>query len=147
MAASTIPAAKTALLAAITARPALAGVHVAWGIPAELPSEHERIYVGDAIEVDRSYVNVGAGSAAIKLDEDYTLQVHVETFAGGNEQQATELRLWALVAEVEAAVRSDLTLAGTVRVARPGANDSKTLPTDDGWAASATLRLAVQARI
>lgn len=145
MAASTIPAAKAALLALIDARPGLDGVHVAWGIPAELPQELERVFVGDAVEVSREWVSLGA----YKLDEEYTLQVHVETFAAGNDQATTEQRLWTLIAEVEAAVRDSvpkLTLNGTVRVARPDAVDTQTLPTDDGWAASATLRIVCEAR-
>jgi hypothetical protein len=143
MAASTIPAAKAALLTAIQARVALAGVHVAWGVPADLPAEPERIYVGDAVDVSRVWASLGA----YRLDESYTLQVHVETFAGGNDQRTVEERLWVLVNEVEQAVRGDLTLAGAVRVTRPDPIDSRTLPTDDGWAASATWRLAVEARI
>lgn len=144
MAASTIPAAQAYLLGVIQARPGLTGVHVAWGIPADLPSDLERIYVGDPIEVSREWAGLGGQ----RMDENYTLQVHVETFAGGNEQQATGERFYTMVNEVEQAVRADNRLGGLVFAAKPnGVADPKTLPTDDGWMAGGTLRIAVEARI
>lgn len=144
MAASTIPAAQAFLLAAIQARAGLAGVHRAWGIPATLPAEPERIYVGDPIEVRREWAGLGGQ----RMEEFYTLQVHVETFLGGNDQQATGERFYAMVNEVEQIVRADNRLGGLVFVARPdGVGDPKTLPFDGGWAASGTLRVACEARI
>jgi hypothetical protein len=143
MAASTIPSAKAALLAEILARPALIDVHVAWGIPAELPTDLERIYVGDAVDVSREWAGLGGA----RLNEDYVLQVFVETFAGGDDQQTVELRLWTMIAEIEAAVRADNRLGGLVFVIKPDRVDAKTLPTDSGWAASATMRFAVEARM
>lgn len=146
MAASTIPAAKAALLALIAARPALAAVHCAWGIPAELPPEPERIYIGDAVDVVREWAALGLQ----RMDEEYALQVHVETFADGNDQASTETRLWVLINEVEQAVRATnetLKLSGTVRVCRPDSIAAKTTPTDDGWGAAATMRFVCEARI
>ncbi len=145
MAASTIPAAKAALLALIAARADLVtdAVHVAWGIPGEVPAAAERIYVGDVIDVGRVWAALGLQ----RMDETYTLQVHVETWRGGDEQTATEERLWVLVNEVEQAVRADLKLSNTVRVAQPGRIDASTFPTDGGWVANATVRFVCQARI
>lgn len=143
MPASTIPDAKAALLAAIQARGALSAVHVAWGVPAELPSELERIYVSDAVDVTREWAGLGGG----RLDENYAIQVHVEAFRHGDDQSGTELRLWDLVTEIESAIRADNRLGGLVFVARPAGVDTKTLPTDDGWIASATMRIAIEARI
>ena len=143
MAASTVPAAKAALLALLAARPALAGVEMRWGIPARLPSNPERVYVGDATDLDREWAALGAQ----RLEESYTLQVTVETFGSGDDERATEERLWVLVNEVELAVRGDLTLTGTVRVARPDGATPTTGPTDEGWLARAVVRVACEARI
>jgi hypothetical protein len=146
MAASTIPAAKAALLALIDARPALAAVHCGWGIPANLPAEPERIYVADAIPTERRWK---ALSPVAPMWEEYILQVHVETFLSGNDQQTAEMRFWELVDEVEQSVRAThatLKLNGAVKIAKPdGVTNPRTQPTDDGWAASGVVRFECQA--
>lgn len=144
-AASTIPAAKNALLAAIQARTALttAGVLIERGLPVKLPSENERIYVNNARDIEREWADLGAQ----RLEESYTIEVVVECYKAGDYQTETEDRLWALVYEVELAVRSDLTLAGTVRIARPDGSQEDTFATDDGWVARTITRVACEARI
>jgi hypothetical protein len=144
VAASTIPAAKAALLTALQARAGLTGVDVRWGLPAQTLSANERVYVGDAEEIDRAWVGLGAQ----RLEENYILQVIVETFQAGDDQRATEERFWVLVNEVEQAVRGDLTLAQTVRLASPdGIAEARVGPTDEGWAATGIVRVRCEARI
>ncbi len=143
MAVSTVPAAKSALLAAIQARPALAGVLVARGLPAQLPREPERIYIHNARDVDREWAGLGGQL----MDETYVIEIIVETFGSGDDQVATENRLWTLINEIELAVRADLTLANTIRTARPDGSTEDTGPTDEGWLARATTRIACVARI
>src|SRR5215218_10858957 len=107
MAASTIPAAKAALLTKLEARAGLADVLIAWSAPVRPPMQSEAIYLDDAVDVEREWVSLGAQ----RLDERYTLQVRVETTAygdGSDIRRAVEERMWALVAEVEQAVRDDL---------------------------------------
>ncbi|HVE24811.1 MAG TPA: hypothetical protein VNC22_05385, partial [Sporichthya sp.] len=70
MAYSTIPAAKAQLLTTLQARSGLAGVLVAWGLPAKLPEESERVYIDDAINVTREWAGIGS----FVIDEEYTLR-------------------------------------------------------------------------
>lgn len=147
MAASTIPAAKAALLSALQARLGLAGVLIAWAPPVRPPPQPEAIYVDDATDVEREWISLGAQ----RLDETYTLQVRVETIAygdGSDIRQAVEERMWVLVAEVEQAVRDDLTLGGTLhgKGAKPDGVEPFTYPTDDGWIAHALVRIDCMAR-
>lgn len=147
MAASTIPAAKAALLSALQARPGLSGVLVAWGASAKPATQSEAIYVDDATEVEREWISLGAQ----RLDEIYTLQVRVESTAygdGSDVRQGVEDRLWTLVAEVEQAVRDDLTLGGTLhgKGAKPAGVEPLTFPTDEGWIAHALVRIDCMAR-
>lgn len=147
MAASTIPAAKAALLGALQARVALADCYVAWGLPAKPPPQSEAIYVDDAVDVQREWVSLGAQ----RLDERYTLQVRVETIAYGDDsalRQSVEERMWVLVAAVEQCVRDDLTLGGTLygTTATPAGVEPLTFPTDNGWIAHALIRIDCMAR-
>lgn len=143
MAASTIPAAKAALLAALQARPALAAAHVARGIPAKPAARKERVYIGNARDVQRTWAGLGGQ----RLDETYVLDLVIECFRSGDDQAGTEVRLWELVNEIELTVRADLTLAGTVRSCRPDGSTEETGPDEGGWLARAVTRLAVEARI
>lgn len=141
----TIPAAKAQLLATLQARPGLTGVLVQWGLPSEVPAERERVYINDAINVQRVWGQIGRNSVA----EAYTLQLIVEVFQEGDDQQATEARMWEIVAEIELAAINDVTLAGILRqwAAKPGALNPKCLPTGDGWLAFVTVNLDCKARI
>lgn len=147
MAASTIPAAKAALLSALRGRSGLSGVVVEWAAPVRPSPQAEAIYVDDAIDVQREWISLGAQ----RLDETYALQVRVETIAygdGSDVRQTVEERLWELVAEIEQAVRDDLTLGGVLhgKGAKPDGVDPFTYPTDDGWIAHALVRIDCMAR-
>lgn len=143
MAASTFPAAKANLLTILKARPALSAVHVGWGVPADLPAESERIYVGDVRDFEREWMALGAKS----LEESYAIEVVVEVFQYGNDQQAAEARLAVLIDEVEQAVRGDLGLGGAVRLATPSISRTRSGPSDEGWAAQAEMTVTCEARI
>lgn len=139
MAASSIPAAKAALLAAIEARPALTGITVEWGVTAELPEDAEFITIADARDVRRDW------SSFDEFEENYLLRAFVNTLDPGGTNQGAEERMWLIVAEVEAAVRADLTLGGTVADVRPDAVIPTTGPFDLGWWAQAEVMFACRA--
>jgi hypothetical protein len=144
MAYSTIPAAKAQLLTTLQARTGLASVLVAWGLPAQLPEESERVYIDDAINVTREWAGIGS----FVIDEEYTLRVHVEVYQAGDDQRACEERMWQVVAEIEQAAVLDVTLANVLKWgAKPGAMDPKCQPTEDGWLAFVTLNLDCGARL
>lgn len=145
MAYSTIPAAKSALLTTLGARAGLTGVLLAWGVPMDEPSANrERVYIGDAVNVQRTWAQLGR----YRIDEDYALHIFVEVYQEGDDQRTCEERMWAIVAEVEQAAVVDITLTGVLKWgAKPGAMDPKTFPYGDGWISQVTLNLECSSRI
>jgi hypothetical protein len=139
---STIPRAKAALKALIEARPGLTGVQIGWDRRAGPQTVAEQIYMFDTIEHSRAWIMLGRN----KIDEEYVLQVVVDTFGSGEDPTATEERLWELVSEIERAVLENLQLTSTVREAKPDGVLSQLAPTDEGWIASATARIRCKAR-
>jgi outer membrane receptor for monomeric catechols len=140
---STIPTAKAALKALLEARAGLSGVTIGWDRSAETQQATDRIYLFDTIDHSRDWVVLGPR----RIDEEYTLQVVVSTFGSGTEPTATETRLWELVSEVELAVIDNIEIGDTVRQSKPDGTTSTLVPTDEGWIASATVRIVCQARI
>lgn len=146
MAYSSIPAAKAQLLTTLQARVGLAGVLIQWGIPTEPPPDLERVYLDDAVEVEREWATLGT----LKITESYILPVAVEVFQYGNDQRACEERMWTITAEIEQAALGDVTLAGILRHwgAKPGGLDPHCVPSGvDGWLAYVTLNFDCAARI
>lgn len=146
MAASSIPAAKAALLSLLQAQPALAAAHVAWGLPAELPDDRERVYLADAQNIEREWAALRSIDPAML--ERYTLRIIVENDMADSTAREAEERLWELVAAVEAAVRGDLMFGGLLRLPAqpaPGAQDIG--PTANGWVARCEVRVTCEARI
>jgi hypothetical protein len=142
MAYSTIPACKAQLLTTLQARPGLAGVLVQWGMPSEEPSDRERVYVDDATNVEREW----AGLGQLRIDESYSLHVHVEVAQRGNDPRACEERMFAIVAEVEQA--AVLAPPGVLNWGvKPGPMDPRTFPFADGWLSQVTLNLECGGRI
>lgn len=141
----TIPIAKAALKVLLEARAGLAGVPIGWDRSAELMVGTDRVYLYDTVEHNRDWIALGQR----RINEDYTLQVVVDTFGSGTDPTATETRLWELVAEVELTVKEDFAvLPGTTNwISKPDGTTTNLIPTDEGWIAGATVRIACVARI
>lgn len=139
MAASTIPAAKAALKAALALRAGLSGISIEWGQDADLPDNDEFITIDDARSVFRAW------SSFSEFEETYLLRVHVNTLEAGGTNESAETRLWQLVKEVEATVVADPTISGTVSDARPDSVEPLTGVFDQGWWAQAEVRFACRA--
>ena len=107
---STAPAFKAAFLTALTARTGLSGVTVSYGAPLQAPREF--IALGD-INGSQEFAALGA----LRKDETYVLDVYVSVLREGNQQQTCTERCFALAAEVEDELRTNVTMSGTVRVA------------------------------
>lgn len=108
---STAPAFKAALLTALQARPGLSGVTVSYGAP--LPSApREFIALGD-IAGEQEFAALGA----LRKNENYTLTVFCSVLREGKQQQTCTERCFALAAEIEDELRTNVTMSGTVRVA------------------------------
>lgn len=131
--ASTIPAARTALVESLTALTGtgnpLDGVRVVRTGQWKTYRERSLIAVLNARDIRREPRRLGAQ----RFDEDYVLPVLIETTASGADLEAIEARLWALVTIVEQTVMADMNLAGTVKTALPaGSPDGETSgPADD----------------
>ncbi len=140
----TIPLAKAQILATLQARAGLAGVLVRWGYPTESPADRERIFIDDATGVGRQWAALGQ----LRIDETYKLTIPVEVFQEGDDPMACELRMWAIVAEVERAVLNDITLAGILNWGtKPSSMDPKCFPSGDGWWSVVALTFDCSARI
>lgn len=156
MAFSTIPTTKTALLALFQAQAGLSGVLVQRGVPAKVPSQAERVYVDNAVDIVREWNMIGR----LRLDESYTIRVPVEVFqydadSDPANQEAAENRMWELAAVVERAVKADPMLGGTLSgntdhpagITPAGIEDQNTFAGPEGWVSHAVLRFDCAARI
>lgn len=147
MAYSTIPAVKGALLTILQGVSGLSGVLVARGVPADPPPDYERVYIDNAVGIERTW----AGLGQYKLDEEYTVRIPVEVYLPGNDQAACEDRMWEIVALVELAILADLTLNGILDGpghAKPaGCDDENSFAAPDGWISHTVLRIDCKARI
>lgn len=145
MATSTIPAFKSALIAQLTARPGLAGVQVSYGYPGPVP-EIEYIWVAD-IQGRQELALAGRRSR----DETYSLTILIKTETtgiSGAEQQTAVERAFALMAQIEAQLRTDPAVNGTVRVAQiEGPIDLVELAGQEARGALLTVTVQAEARI
>lgn len=107
---STAPAFKAALLTALQARTGLSGVTLSYGAPLQGPREF--IALGD-ISGSQEFAALGAE----RKDETYILDVYVSVLREGNQQKTCTERCFALAAEIEDELRTNVTMTGTVRVA------------------------------
>lgn len=103
---STIPAAKTAILAAIQSRAGLSTLNakgaITWSHPGD-DIQREAIFMASA-EVESEEV-VALRPRRHIHDEKYVVPVWVDVVQEGNDPQTAETRMWALVGEVEQAIR------------------------------------------
>ena len=109
---STAPAFKAAMLTALTARSGLSGVTISYGAPLQGPREF--IALGD---INGSQEFRTMGGPVPKKEESYVLDVYVSVLREGNQQQTCSERCFALAAEIEDELRTNITMTGTVRVA------------------------------
>lgn len=150
MAASTVPRAKQAVLDLLIAREALNEVAVTWGSPTEEEKLRDVMifFDGPAVRLPEWRVLGGA-----YLDETYTLTLIVRNRSVGDDEATTEGRCWALIDEVEQALRGDQTLGGILsdggerRALDFGEQEVKSVPVSDGWYGEGSLQLVCHARI
>jgi len=91
---------------------------------------------------------VGSGGAGW-LIENYSLEVVVDCFRGGDDPQTVDERAWALIGQVEAVVRTDPSCGDLVVEARPGQCRSESMWDDahKGRRVRAAVAVDVQAQI
>ena len=118
MPASTVPAAKQAILDLLTAIPALNEVAVTWGEPTEDEDRiaSEFVFFDGPVVRRPEWIYLGGDY----LDETYTLTLRVENYVDGDDRASTEARTWALIDYIEQALRADDTLGGLLKPYRDG---------------------------
>lgn len=130
--ASTIPATRTALTGLLQALQAttLTGVHVGRTGLWKETGQHDAIIVGNATSIDREW----PGAGATRFKESFTLPIHVEAFKAGDQLEAVEDRLWALVTIVEQTVIANRLLGNLLIHMLPAgvADGEESGPTDNG---------------
>jgi hypothetical protein len=93
--------AKVAVKTILRARPGLAGVFVERGMPAKVPTEHERIYIATTRGVHRD-------PPPDHGEDVFIVNLMIEVVGKrGATHEATEARMWAIANEVDAQVRAD----------------------------------------
>ena len=132
---TTAPALKAALLEALDERVGLSGVHLAWGLPAELPDAYERVYIVNASGFRREATR---GSVVY---ESYDLNLAIEVDRNDS-QQAVDERMREIEAEVEAAVNDGL---GVAFVTGFAAGDDEMVAGTNSWVARCHPKIAVKA--
>lgn len=143
MAASTVPAAKAAILALLRARPALNAVAITWGEPTESEDlADELIFFEDPVTRQPNWGHLGA----LNIDEEYILVLKVRNRIFGDDQQAAEERCWALVFEVEQQLRGAKP-AGMLKPIDFGEQEYRTNALSDGWYGEIDIPLVCTARI
>ena len=106
---STVPTVRAALVALLSARPALANVQVSYSHPGDA-LEHESIFLGD-MRATAELATVRAGRRT--RNESYTIDVWVEVNSDGPTAQTCEERAWTLLGELEDQLADDATLGLT----------------------------------
>lgn len=151
---SRVPAAVDALLAILRAAPALAEVDVIDGPAAINYTRLQRLYVGwqptadGAVSLEQAFNSAGARTR----DEAFAIHCYAEARAGDKDMQARRTEAFALVGEVETALRATNTaptaptLNGTVLWAHLTAGDLTEVQAD-GSLAGLAFTVTCQARI
>ena len=151
---SRVPAAVDALLAILQAAPALAGVAIVDGPPSVNLTELRRIHVGwqpgtdAAVSLEQSFNSAGARTR----DEAFSIACYAEARAGDKNMKARRDEVFALVGEVETALRATNgaptapTLNGAVLWAHLTAGDLAQMQAE-GSLAGLAFTVTCQARI
>lgn len=142
MATSTIPAFKAALLTALQARAGLSGVQVTYGWPSG-QVKRESIMLG-GVTGTQEFRTVGATQKM----ENYSLTAYITVIKEGSAlQQSADERALAIMAEIEAELRSDLTVGNTVLTAQVARYDLEPMASSETREARLTVTIDVMARI
>lgn len=140
---TTAPATKRALITILNARAGLSGVQVAYG------------YLNDSAQLQDENINVGkvrfnqewGALGNRRREESYRVELIIVVKREGDDQQGTEERMWAVLAEVEQALRADPTLGGAVRVSELTEGDQDNWPDSEGWFSQVTAQITCQASL
>ncbi len=132
---------RAAFVALLQARAGLSGVQIGYGMPpGALQREH--ILLGP-VDATQEYRALGT----TRKFEDYTVSVFISVTREGVQQQQADERALVLLAEVEAALRTDPTVSNTVLTAQVSRYRLEPLASESTREARITLEIETRARI
>lgn len=145
---SSAPAAKLALFNAIKANATIAAdatIAVCYGPPSLGDLAHDDWIAVQGYHRTTSSLAMVAGGGQFWLQENYTIEVVVSVYRGGDQAETVDERCAQLVACVENAVRTDPSLGGVVTEARPVEEQSEPSWDEEGRGrfTVSTLQIAV----
>jgi hypothetical protein len=141
VATTTITAMRAALIALLQARAGLTGVQLGYGMPSGA-LQREHILLGQ-VEATQEYAAIGT----VRKFEDYTVALFISVTREGVQQQEADERALALLAEVDACLRSNPTVSGTVLTAELARYRMEPLASDTTREARITVEIQTRARI
>lgn len=142
---STAPAAQANLEQRLRDRAELADARVQIGLPADVPTEPNRLYIASIDDLRRTGEPSGLAASFGVTEETYTLSVLVECQrTGRNTRAAVTEKMWEIIAELEQELADDVELADGVDQAYVDAIPTAfTQPAVDGWIAKAVVSIHV----
>jgi hypothetical protein len=143
---STVPAFKAALVSALQALPALAGVQVAYRWPGP-STEAEGVYLSDW-SFEKTIANIKAGRK--HREETFELEVILQSFNAApspRDADDADARVSVFEAALDGVLADDPTLGGVVRFAAVTAGQTETVPRERGLAIRMTVVITVDARL
>ena len=149
MATSSVPAALGALVAGLPGAPGLAGVDVFDG-PPTTGENPDYICIGhdptdplNAVEAEQVPASLGNRAR----EESYEILCSLAAWSGDDVMATRRVRAMELFAAVEAWLRTNITLGGTVRTAQISSYSLLQEQTEEGASAGLRFRIACSARL
>ncbi len=140
---STAPSAEDALCARLAARAGFEAALVQVGLPAEEPTQRDRVYftaIDDLTRTDKAVTGIKG--------EHYTLTVLIEVRRPAKQRAVVKARMWEIIDELEAELWADQELVDDVETAEVQAVPTAfTVPHTDGWIGKATVEIGVNALV
>lgn len=140
---STAPLAEAALCARLAARAGFETALVQVGLPAEEPTQKDRVYfasIDDLVRRQEAHVGVRG--------ERYILSVLVEVRRPAKHRDVVTARMWEIIDAIEAELWRDQELADDVETAEVIAIPTAfTVPHTDGWIGKANVHIGVDALV
>lgn len=145
---STAPKVVAFLTTGLTANVTPYDTNTALGVAyIEQPSGYDpfdQVTIGDVGNRTTKRTRIVGNGGRGWLDENYTLDIEIVSWQGGQNLQLVVERAWRLLGQVEAFIRSDPSLGGLVIVAYPSASKSTAGFMDDSKGVSCVIDVTVE---
>lgn len=138
---TTVPAVEDAIQARLAA--ALTGTLVRFGLPPDVPTQKDRVYLIGVENLSRASVMQQG-----PVRETYTIPLVLEVERAGTNRSTARARAWELIGLIADDLADTPHVAGAAdRVEFAGVPEMNLIPTQDGWIARALVHIAATAVI